>query len=120
MNKEQIAAVLKAARAKANMTQVEVSAAINRPQQTLASWETGKSQPDANTLFQLFDLYGQSVDEAFGYSPRPVSALQGSLTSLFSELNEEGQEKLVQYAGDLVASGRYIKNYQSGVDSKEA
>lgn len=32
------------------------------------------------------------------------------IDQLFLQLNEEGQERLINYAEDLVASGRYIKN----------
>lgn len=66
MTREEIARIIKKARASAGFTQTEAASAIGRKQQTLASWETGQSQPDANTLFQLFDFYGVSVDEAFG------------------------------------------------------
>lgn len=68
MTKAEIAAILKNCRITAGFTQSEAATKIGRPQQTLASWETGKSQPDANTLFLLCDLYGVSVDRAFGYS----------------------------------------------------
>ncbi len=42
----------------------------------------------------------------------PVENLQkiNVLSSAFEQLNEEGQNKLVDYAEDLVASGRYIKS----------
>lgn len=36
------------------------------------------------------------------------------------QLNSEGQEKLLDYATDLVASGRYIKSYQFDMGKKEA
>ena len=67
MTKLEIAKILKSCRISAGFTQSEAASKIGRPQQTLASWETGKSQPDANTLFALCDLYGVSVDHAFGY-----------------------------------------------------
>ena len=41
------------------------------------------------------------------------------LFSMYRELNEEGQEKLVDYAEDLVAGGRYIKSDEAVV-GKEA
>ena len=120
MNKEEIANVLKNTRINSGMTQTEVSTAINRPQQTIASWETGKSQPDADTLFQLFDLYGQSVDEAFGYVQKQ-DPKKGPIYSLFAKLNAEGQERLIEYAEYLVASGRYEeKNNQPKELSKDA
>lgn len=44
-----------------------------------------------------------------------LSAAERVLVEKFSELNEEGQEKLLDYADDLVSSGKYIKNNQAGV-----
>lgn len=68
MTKDEIAAVLKKIRLDAGMTQREAAAKINRKQQTLASWETGQSQPDANTLFVLCSIYDTTVDKAFGFA----------------------------------------------------
>lgn len=66
--KEEIGQVIKESRLSAGLTQKQVAEFLNRPQQTIASWETGKSQPDANTLFVLFQILGRSLDEAFGFS----------------------------------------------------
>lgn len=68
MSRDEIARILQDARVKAGLTQQQAADAIGRKRQTLASWETGQSQPDANTLFLLFDAYGASVNEAFGYN----------------------------------------------------
>ena len=43
-----------------------------------------------------------------------------TLANALSQLNEEGQEKLLDYAADLVASGRYIKSDPSRLGEKEA
>lgn len=49
------------------MTQKEVAEKIGRTQQIVGHWETGYAQPDANTLFNLCDIYGVTVDDAFGF-----------------------------------------------------
>lgn len=50
-----------------------------------------------------------------------LSDQEDELISLFRQLNDEGQEKLIDNCRDLVASGRYIKNNESDlVDKKEA
>lgn len=69
MTRKEIGAVLQAIRIKKGYTQAQASKLLGRPQQTLAAWEIGRSQPDANTLFELFRLYGESFDEAFGFGP---------------------------------------------------
>lgn len=70
MTRKEIANILKQCRLDAGFTQARAAEAIGRNQKTLASWETGQSQPDANTLFELCDLYGVSVDEVFGYNKK--------------------------------------------------
>ena len=120
MTKEEIAQIIKKARLDSCHTQKEAADAIGRKRQTLASWETGQSQPDADTLFQLFDFYGVSVDAAFNLTkntPTPPNGEAGVLTadelsrisSAMAQMNEEGRERVVEYAEDLAAAGRYKK-----------
>lgn len=114
--KEEVGKVIKESRLAAGFTQVEVAKAMGRPQSTISAWEMGRAQPDANTLFELFHFLGRSVNEAFGFeekkSPSTDEAAPGEkqLVNLFRELNEEGRNKLVDYADDLVSSGKYIKS----------
>lgn len=130
MTREEIAQIIKKARTDAGFTQKEAASAIGRKQQTLASWETGQSQPDANTLFQLFDFYGVSVDAAFNLAknaPTPPIGEAGALTAgelsrisaAMVQMNEEGRERAVELVEDLASAGRYKK---TGADSlgKEA
>lgn len=70
MTKEDIGKKLKAARIACGMTQQEVANKIGRKQPIIGHWETGYSQPDANTLFTLCDIYGTTVDEVFGFSKK--------------------------------------------------
>lgn len=42
------------------------------------------------------------------------------LSDALDQLNEEGREKLLDYAADLVASGRYIKSDSVGLGQTEA
>lgn len=63
-------------------------------------------------------IYGTSVQApsvASSLSPR-LHALADSL----NQLNEEGQEKLLDYAADLVASGRYRRVSLSLLENKNA
>lgn len=45
---------------------------------------------------------------------------QSALLSSFNQLNEEGQQKAVDYVEDLVLTGRYKKCAASGLGAKEA
>jgi len=50
-------------------------------------------------------------------SPSVVEDAPGEkqIISLYRELNTEGQEKLLDYADDLLASGKYIKSRQDNL-----
>lgn len=67
MEKQIFANKLKNARIESGYTQKEVAAIINRPQQTIAAWEVGRSQPDINTLGDLLRLYKISANSFFDF-----------------------------------------------------
>lgn len=94
MTKTEIGSVLKELRVSSGKTQKEVAELLGRKQQIVGHWETGYSQPDANTLFTLCDIYGTSVDEAFGFKKEEVSITQKDINLLnrFHSLDTFGQE----------------------------
>lgn len=102
MTREEIASILKSIRIKAGMTQTQVAKALGRKQQTVASWEVGQSQPDANTLFVLCKLYGISVDEAFGFKKSKrseelenlLTADEALLLRGYRQLTDEGKDSI--------------------------
>ena len=57
---------LKKARAETGFTQREVAKEIKIPYSTLANYETGRTQPDLETLGILAEFYGVSVDWLLG------------------------------------------------------
>lgn len=67
MTKEEIGSILKKLRIACGMTQKEVAERLGRNQPIVGHWETGYAQPDANTLFTLCNIYGVTVDDAFGF-----------------------------------------------------
>ncbi len=95
MTKKEIATILKNLRVDAGLTQMQAASAINRNAKTLASWETGQSQPDANTLFHLCDVYGVNIDEAFGYAKRNIpenfTQHEISIVKKYRCLNDHGK-----------------------------
>ena len=94
--KEEIGLVIKNTRLTAGLTQAQVAKALGRPQQTIANWEVGRSQPDANTLFELFKLLGADLNTSFGFFPgRKNAPLYSSeamkLAADYDELDEHGR-----------------------------
>ena len=92
MTREEIAKILKQLRIDAGLTQSEAAEQVGRKQQTLASWETGQSQPDANTLFVLCKIYKTSVDRAFGFKEDNLTSQEFSLIRKYRRLDIHGKE----------------------------
>lgn len=57
---------IKKARENTGFTQREVAKEINLPQSTIAKYETGKLEPNLETLGKLADFYNVSVDWLLG------------------------------------------------------
>lgn len=94
MTREEIGSVLRQLRISSGKTQKEVAEIIGRTQQIVGHWETGYSQPDANTLFTLCDIYGATVDEAFGFKKHTLSQEDLKLLKKYRSLDLYGQETI--------------------------
>lgn len=57
MYKEGFASKLKKAREDKELNQVDVAAALNIPRSTLANYETGRTEPDIETIGKLITFY---------------------------------------------------------------
>ena len=95
MTKEEIGAKLKAARISCGMTQREVADRIGRKQPIIGHWETGYSQPDANTLFTLCDIYETTVDDVFGFQKNnDITKLEYEHIKNYRNLDDFGRESV--------------------------
>ena len=83
--------------------------------------------PTDATIQKLADYFGISktdlTGETYLKTTGPVTSTPAfselqRLSDALEELNEEGREKLLDYAADLVASGRYKKADPSGLGQK--
>lgn len=73
--------------------------------------------PSVATVYALAEHLGVMTSDLVGDARQPEEAPE--LLAAWAELNEEGRDRLIQYAEDLAASGRYIKNHPDRVQ-KEA
>lgn len=94
MTKVEIGLILKELRIASGKTQKEVAEILGRKQQIIGHWETGYSQPDANTLFTLCDIYGTTVDDAFGFNKKTdtLSPDDFILLKKYHSLDEHGKK----------------------------
>lgn len=97
MTKAEIGTILKELRIKSGKTQKEVAEILGRKQQIIGHWETGYSQPDANTLFTLCDIYGTTVDDAFGFNKKTdtLSSDDFILLKKYHSLDDHGKRWLI-------------------------
>ena len=67
--------------------------------------------PSVAAVFDLAAHLGVSTSDLVGDAQTPADL--APLADAWAELNDEGRARLVAYAEDLCASGRYIKNHLS-------
>ena len=82
----------------------------------IGNMERGQTTSVAK-IADLAAFLGVSTSDLVGDAATPAEL--APLADVWSELNDEGRERLIQYAEDLAASGRYIKNHPDRVQ-KEA
>ena len=64
--------------------------------------------PSVAAVADLAAYLGVSTSDLVGDAQTPAEL--APLAAAWAELNEEGRERLIAYAEDLVAGGRYIKS----------
>lgn len=92
----------------------------------LSNWKSGR-MPRGESLSKLADYFNVSTDYLLGRTDDPSPAgmgvesspLRSTLLSNFDQLNQEGQEKLVDTSDDLVKTGKYIKSNPDKLGNKK-
>ena len=90
------------------VTQKEVARALNTTDDTIYSWEKGRSQPSLEMLFKLADYFDCSIDYLVGreddfgivQSSAPnyaLTALESEMLSHFRKLDVSAQHKVIGY-----------------------
>lgn len=112
---------LKELRREKRVTQRELAEIIGIEQSSVAKYE-GKSGviPSDDVKYRLSEYFGVSVEYLMCRTdvrePITESSLdesESALVSFYRDLNQEGQQKLLAYASDLIDTGKYIKANQS-------
>lgn len=122
---------IKVLRAERNATLEDIGKAVGVSKTTVQRWESGEiANVRRDKIYKLAKALNTTPSYLMGWdnedpdSPKPQSTVSGSdeahLVDLYRELNPEGQERLLNYADDLVSSGKYIKTDPSAMDHKQA
>ena len=87
-------------RKKQGYTQFDVAYRLNIARNTYANWEYGKTDPDADSIMSIADLYNVSIDELFGRDAPLESKLESikvALADLPAEKQQEALDILIDY-----------------------
>ena len=112
---------LKEIRQRIGKSQQQVADFLQMQRPSYANIENNRRDPDTSTILKLSEYFHCSIDELFGINQARLPEMTGSerrAARLFSDLNEEGQEKALEYLEFLIGKG-YIKNSKDSVLQKE-
>ena len=70
---------LRQLRAECHMTQVEVAEQLHMTRQAVSSYESGRTEPDLETLKQLAEIYGVTLEELLGTEEAGGKSVRRSL-----------------------------------------
>lgn len=82
----------------------------------ISSITTRGHLPSVAAVADLAAYLGVSVSDLVGDAKTPAEL--APLADAWEELNDEGRRRLTDYADDLVAGGRYIKNRAPAVGAE--
>lgn len=92
---------IKAYRTKLGQTQAELASACNVKQNTVSAWETGRSEPDFESLKKMADIFNCSIDEILGQKEKPV-VKDDRLNRKLELLNDENLQRMEDYVDLLL------------------
>lgn len=92
---------IKAYRTKLGQTQAELASACNVKQNTVSAWETGRSEPDFESLKKMADIFNCSIDELLGQKEKPV-VKDDRLNRKLKLLNDENLQRMEDYVDLLL------------------
>lgn len=120
---------IREARERAGYSQKELAQIIGVAQNTFHGYESGKHDPKPELLNKIADACNVTVDFLLGRDYSIESApsedfqepdpLRSTLLRNFDQLNQEGQERLVETSDDMVSSGKYIKTSANQLGGKK-
>lgn len=93
---------IKEYRVKLELTQTELARVCNVKQNTVSSWETGRSEPDFESLKKMSGIFGCSIDELLGNKETPVISEDG-LSKKLAALDDKNLRRMEEYVDLLLA-----------------
>lgn len=122
-----IGARIKARREELGLSQEELAVLLNyKSRSSINKIELGGNELTQKKIQAIADALSVTPSYIMGWAKENEVSVSSTLStdeknilSLYRELNEEGQERLVNYLEDLHFSGRYKKHDEHELDSKK-
>lgn len=99
---------LKILRKNRNITQENLAEYLGVNQKVISHYETGRNEPDINTLIKLADYFNCSVDYLIGHQSSDIvyfdslTSVQKKLVELIQKLNDEQGLIVIGYLSDML------------------
>ena len=111
---------IKERREELGITQMELASRLGVSKGAVGNYETDANSPKASIMYKIFSILQCDAnylyqDEIAKCGESEKSDEERRLLLLYHKLNKEGQTKLIDYADDLVLSGKYIKIDSAGM-----
>ena len=97
-------------------TRKKLAEELGRPYATVTKYETGEREPGHTYIIEIAKKFGVTTDYILGIekSPAPAEADTGDkrldgIIENYHQLNEDGQQELVDYAEGLTYMPKYKK-----------
>lgn len=90
------------------LTQSQTAEILGVPTKTYQNYEREVRYPDMDVLCVLADRYGVTLDYLVGRDDSPDYADRQRLLVYFDQLDDDGQERLLELARVMVKSGEYV------------
>lgn len=109
-------------RVRKDLTQEELAKGVGTSRSAIANYEQGKRQPSFDMLDTIADFFNVDVDFLLGgeRTTRILTSSQEQIVTIMDALNEQGCERLIEYAQLLLSSGEYKKHSQSELVAENA
>lgn len=108
---------IKQRREELGISQLELAQMLNVTRSAIGNYETDANSPKASIMYKVLEvlqcdanyIFQDGAANAFPVQELIETPLEKSLLVSFRSLNEEGQDKAIEYIDDLISSGKYIK-----------
>lgn len=117
--------ILKDRRKELNYTLLDIAKKVGVSEATVQRWESGNIKNlRYEKIIALANILEISPSHLMGWDDecetKELHNDPSKIDSLMEQLNDEGQEKVVEYAEGLIALGKYKKHGQFELGQKEA